>query len=153
VFSNTDLLIQDEIKNIDDLFVEYELLFDLAKQQVPDSVEILALAALVHSFYNGLENIFQLIAKRVDSYTSKPPAWHTDLLIKMGEETEKRKAVFQETTLSDLQEYLGFRHFFRHSYTYKVDWVKLQPLIDNIHDTWRKAKSEIEDFVKTLKKV
>jgi hypothetical protein len=150
VFSNTNLLIQDELKNIDDLFAEYELLFDLAKQQEPDSVETLALAAVVHSFYNGLENIFQLIAKRVDSYAPKPPAWHTDLLLKMGEATNKRKAVLQETTLSDLQEYLGFRHFFRHSYTYKVEWVKLQPLIDNIHETWDKVKIEIEAFIKTI---
>ena len=69
MFSNADLLIQDEIKNIDDLLVEYELLFDLAKQREPDSVETLALAALMHSFYNGLENIFLLISKRIDFYT------------------------------------------------------------------------------------
>jgi len=150
VFSNADLLIQDEIKNIDDLFSEYELLFDLAKQQEPDSVETLALAALVHSFYNGLENIFQIITKRVDSYIPKPPAWHTDLLMKMGEATEKRKAVLHETTLLHLQEYLGFRHFFRHSYTTKIEWEKLKPLIDNIHNTWSKVKSDLENFVKTI---
>jgi len=150
VFSNADLLIQDEIKNIDELFVEYELLFALAKQQEPDSVEALALAALVHSFYNGLENIFQIITKRVDSYTPKPPAWHTDLLIKMGEATEKRNAVLHETTLLDLHEYLGFRHFFRHSYTNKIEWGKLKPLIDNIHHTWSNVKNDLYNFVKTV---
>ena len=150
MFSNAHLLIQDEIKNIDDLFVEYALLFDLAKQKKPDSVEILALASLVHSFYNGLENVFQIIAKRVDAYTPTSPAWHVALLTKMGEKTEKRKAVLQETTLFDLQEYLGFRHFFRHSYTYTVEWAKLEPLIINIHKTWGKVKSELEAFIAAI---
>ena len=147
MFSNANLLIQDEISNIDELFCEYSLFLDLAKQKEPDSVEILALAALLHSFYNGLENIFLLIAKRIDSYVPKTSSWHTDLLIKMGEETESRKAVLQQDTLSDLQEYLGFRHFFRHSYTYHIEWSKLKPLIDKLHDTWGKVKDELEDLI------
>ena len=84
MFSNADLLIQDEIKNIDDLLVEYELLFDLVQQREPDSVETLALAALSHSFYNGLENIFKLIAKRVDLYIPDSASWHIELLKIMG---------------------------------------------------------------------
>ena len=150
MFSNASLLIQDEIKNIDDLLSEYEMLFNLAKQQYPDSVETMALASIVHSFYNGLENIFKIIAKRVDSYVPKPPAWHTDLLAYMGETTENRKPVLQKTTLSGLHEYLGFRHFFRHSYTNKVEWAKLQPLVDDIHNIWGNVKSEIEVFIKKI---
>jgi len=150
VFSNTDLLIQDEIQNIDDLFDKYAELFELARQKEPNSVDALALAALVHSFYNGLEKNFILISKRIDSYTPNTFAWHTELLIRMGEETNKRKAVLQEATLSDLQEYLGFRHFFRHCYSYHIDWLKLKPLVDNMQNTWDKVKKELEVFIKTL---
>jgi len=150
VFFNTYLLIQDEIINIDEMFVEYESLFALIKQQEPDSVEILALAALLHSFYNGLENIFQLIAKRFDLYTPDPVGWHTDLLAKMGETTQNRKPVLQNTTLLSLHEYLGFRHFFRHSYTNKIEWAKLQPLVDNAYNTWINVKSELEDFIEVI---
>jgi len=148
VFSNTDLLIQDEIQNIDDLFDKYTVLIELVRQKEPDSIESLALAALVHSFYNGVENIFLLISKRIDSYTPNTFAWHTELLIRMGEETDKRKAVLQRTTLSDLQEYLGFRHFFRHCYSYHIDWLKLKPLVDNMQSTWDKVKNELEIFIK-----
>ena len=113
---------------------------------------MLALAALTHSFYNGLENIFQIIAKRVDSFAPATSVWHTVLLASMGEATDKRKAVLQETTILALQEYLGFRHFFRHSYTNKIEWAKLQPLINNIHRTWSRTKSDLETFVKTIQK-
>jgi hypothetical protein len=45
VFSNTDLLIQDEIQKIDDLFDKYMVLFESVRQNEPDSVDALALAA------------------------------------------------------------------------------------------------------------
>ena len=150
MFSNTDLLIQEEIQNIDDLFDKYAMLIELGKQKEPDSVEGLALAALVHSFYNGVENIFLLISKRIDSYTPNTATWHTELLIRMGKETDKRNTVLQETTLSDLQKYLNFRHFFRHCYSYQIDWLKLQPLVDDMQNTWGKVKNELEIFIKTI---
>ena len=80
MFSNTDLLIQDEIQKIDDLFDKYMVLFESVWQNEPDSVDALAYAALVHSFYNGLEKIFLLISKRIDLYTPNAFAWHTELV-------------------------------------------------------------------------
>ena len=149
MFSDAYLLVQDEMQNIDDLFAEYELLFSLVNQREPDNVEILALAALTHSFYNGLENIFTIIAKRIDAYTPTSASWHTDLLLSMGNETETRKAVLQITTIQDLHDYLGFRHFFRHSYTNRIEWAKLQPLITNMHKTWISTKRDLDVFIKT----
>jgi hypothetical protein len=151
VSSNASLLIYDEIKNVDEMFSKYELLFTLAKQKEPDSVELLALASLVHSFYNGLENIFQIISKRIDSYMPSSSNWHTDLLTRMGIATEMRSAVLHESTLSSLHEYLGFRHFFRHSYTYTIEWVKLQPLVENNHNTWSTVKVDLELFCSTCR--
>jgi hypothetical protein len=50
--------IKFEIGEIDREFLSYKLLFDLIKLRTPDLVEMTAMASVLHSFYNGVENIF-----------------------------------------------------------------------------------------------
>lgn len=52
-----------EIGQIDHLFESYADLLEQAQKKAPDLVEITAVASVLHSFYNGLENIFLSIAK------------------------------------------------------------------------------------------
>jgi hypothetical protein len=40
-----------------------------------------------------------------------------------------RPAVLNEALWLRLQDYLAFRHFFRHAYGFTLDWVKLRPLV------------------------
>jgi len=55
-----------EIGQIDQLLVAYVDLWERARQGTPDLVEMTAIASVLHSFYNGLENIFLSIAKGLD---------------------------------------------------------------------------------------
>ena len=55
-----------EIGQIDQLLAVYADLVERVQQRPPDLVEITAIASVLHSFYNGLENIFLSIAKGVD---------------------------------------------------------------------------------------
>lgn len=41
--------------------------------------------------------------------------------------------------------------FFRHSYSYHLNWEKLKPLVINFFEVWDFAKKEIESFVDGLK--
>jgi hypothetical protein len=43
---------------IEQLFESYAKLLEKAQQRKPDLVEVTAIASVLHSFYNGLENIF-----------------------------------------------------------------------------------------------
>lgn len=47
-----------EIAQIDKLFEVYAELLSRVQQRQPDTVEIAAVASVLHSFYNGVENIF-----------------------------------------------------------------------------------------------
>ena len=58
--------IEFEIGQIDRLFEAYADLLERIHENKPDLVEITALASVLHSFYNGLENIFLSIAKGID---------------------------------------------------------------------------------------
>ncbi|MFQ5674752.1 MAG: hypothetical protein ACE5G1_02560 [bacterium] len=50
--------IEFEIGQIDQLLESYAELFERAKSDIPNMVDITALGSVLHSFYNGLENIF-----------------------------------------------------------------------------------------------
>ncbi|MDW8389500.1 MAG: hypothetical protein RMK84_05205 [Oscillochloridaceae bacterium] len=57
-----------ELNQLDQLLAAYEPLLQRVRHQPPDLVELTALASILHSFYNGLENIFTTIARYLDQH-------------------------------------------------------------------------------------
>lgn len=140
----------DSIEDINDLLTTYEELFSKVKQEKPDVVELAALGSVLQSFYNGVEGIFILVAKQIDRQMPSDNAWHQTLLNKVLESTDNRDVVITSTTASSLAPYMKFRHFFRHAYTFMLDWKRLQPLVDELKTTWDTARDEITAFCDTL---
>jgi len=60
-----------EIGQIDQLLKSYTDILYRVQEDTPDLVELTALASVLHSFYNGLEKIFLVIAKKVDKNVPK----------------------------------------------------------------------------------
>ena len=140
----------DSVADIDDLLSTYDELLGRVRHRKPDVVEIAALGSVLHSFYNGVEGIFLLIIKQIDKQTPSDPAWHQTLLNQVLESTESRASVITSDTASGLAAYMKFRHFFRHAYTFMLDWERLQPLVDELRTVWGNAKGEIAVFCDTL---
>lgn len=135
-----------ELEEIECLFQLYKKeLFDL--EQNPNIVEITAFASVLHSFYSGIEKIFLIIAKNIDRKTPSDINWHKGLLLQMTKENEYRKPVLSEEMKNELTKYIVFRHFYRHSYSFRLDWDELQKLVKPIHQVWEKFKSEIAAFL------
>lgn len=143
--------IQFEIEQIDRLFSSYaDLLARCLEPPVPSLIELTAMASVLHSFYNGLENAFLSIAKELDDSVPRGPRWHRDLLAQMAQATPKRKPVISTTTRQRLTDYLGFRHFYRHAYAFFVDWNELEKLVIPLQAVWAQTKSEFQSFLDTL---
>jgi len=68
----------------------------------PNAVEIAALGSIIHSFYNGLENIFYVIAKEVDSSLPQGFSWHKDLLMQISTATSSRNVILPENVRENL---------------------------------------------------
>ena len=68
---------------------------------------------MLHSFYNGVENIFKRIALELDGQLPNSRTWHRDLLNAMARPGPSRRAVISEELRDHLNEYLNFRHVFR----------------------------------------
>jgi len=140
-----------EISEIDKLLNDVASLLLLCKERNPDLIETMASAAVLHSFYNGLENIFLHIARDYDKTIPSGNKWHKKLLEQMNTENN-RKAVLSEEKIQQLSEYLIFRHFFRHAYSYRLDWDEMKELVLNIETVWAGVKIEILDFLKKSEK-
>ena len=144
--------IQSEIGQIDYLLATYDDLLQRVQQGTPDLVEMTAIASVLHSFYNGLENIFLNIAKGLDSKVPAGNQWHRDLLLQMTQTTPNRNAVLTLETAYHLADYLAFRHFYRHSYSFFLDWSEMGKLVISLAEVWKKTKYEFELFLNTLAK-
>lgn len=67
-----------------------------------------------------------------------------------GEVKGRRPSILRKQTVGIIEPYLGFRHFFRHSYTFEIDWQKLKPLVENIETALKEFRTDLEDFLSKL---
>lgn len=137
-----------EISKIDTLVSKSSLLLTKCQNTEPDFFDLNAAGSILHSFYNGLESIFKLIHKASDGIPLTSTMWHSELFHSMFIQTEKRKAVLSQDLEEPLKEYLGFRHVFRHSYGYELDWERLSPLFSGMTEIWQKVKTCFVEFMK-----
>lgn len=136
-----------KLNDIDRLFSEYELMFEKIKQEEPDLFDMTILGSVLHSFYNGLENIFEIIAKNIDNSVPSGNKSHQELLHQMASENASRREVISEKTYLKLREYATFRHFYRPAYSFQLNWEKMKPLVDNVNGVWQETKNEILVFL------
>ena len=136
-----------EIAMIDSLVDKSSLLQEKCRIYEPDFVEINAIGSILHSYYNGLENIFKLIHKHFDGTPLTSSMWHSELFHSMFVATEKRTALLTDELLAPLKGYLGFRHIFRHSYGEELDWERLSKLFFGMNENWLSVKACLSRFI------
>ena len=136
-----------EISQIDKLLNDSKPLFDLYTLKTPDFIEMSAGAMVLHSFYNGIENILVLIFKNYDEQLPDSNKWHMELLDKAFVSDKNRKQIFSNESQKRLEEYLKFRHFVRHSYGFQLEWERMEDLIDGINSFWETIKEDIHNFI------
>ena len=136
-----------EVSKIDTLVDKSSLLIAKCRLSEPDFFDLNAIGSILHSFYNGLESIFKLIHKANDDKPLTSTMWHSELFNSIFEESGARKAVLPKELKEPLKDYLGFRHVFRHSYGYELDWERLNPLFSDMADVWQKVRSNLEKFL------
>jgi hypothetical protein len=145
--NSTTQKIHFEIKQIDKLINDSNPLLDLCKIREPDYVEKSGAALILHSFYNGIENIVSLIVKSKDSKLPNDNKWHKELLNRTFEKTDNRSEIFNEDLKEPLSNYLKFRHFVRHSYSFQLEWLEMKPLLFGMNILWNNAKENIKKFL------
>lgn len=140
--SATRTKIEYEISEIDTLLEKSHVLVSLCTAREPDFIEAVAVGGVLHSFYNGLENIFVLIAKTLGFDFKSSPQWHRNLVDFMFAQPN-----FLTPDLRlRMTEYMGFRHFFRHAYGCTIKWEKCSHLFLGMADFWAKIKESVNAY-------
>jgi hypothetical protein len=110
-----------------------------------------SVAMNLHSFYNGIERIFEWLAREIDGGVPTGAAWHRDLLVQMTLEVEGvRPAVIRDETAASLEEYLRFRHLVRNLYTWSFEEDKLAELVAGLEAVLSDLKADLVRFGRYL---
>lgn len=140
--NTTKVKIKYEISEIDTLLEKSSTLISVCKSREPDFVETVAIGGILHSFYNGIENIFVLIAKSLGFDFKSSSQWHRNLVDFMFNQPNFLNADWR----LQMTEYMGFRHFFRHTYGYTIKWDKCSHLFFDMTDFWTKIKMSLNNY-------
>ena len=139
--------IDRELAQITQLMWDYRELLSGPSEQEPNLIERTALGAVLQSFYNGVESIFQTVAKRVDQDLPTGADWHRQLWAQMARATATRPPLIAPTTADQLEPYLGFRHFVRHAYSFALDWSRMGGLVRNLAPVWERFHADVQAFL------
>ncbi len=139
--------IKFEISEIDAEIKAYKPLLEKCKIKKPDFIEMTALASALHSFYNGIEKIFVIISKDVDNIIPSGQKWHNELLNNMRSNNENRQKIITDQIFNNLKKYLLFRHYYRHSYSWRLKWEEFSNLVLDLEKIWQNLKSAFIDFI------
>jgi HepT-like protein len=128
-------------------------------QKLVDDQEVYldSVALNLHSFYSGLEQLFELIAKHIDQSIPDGETWHRDLLNQMAHDvTDIRPAVIGQDNATSLDEFRRFRHLVRNVYATNLVPDRISKLMSRLPNLWKSLRAELlafADFIDELAKL
>ena len=142
-------LIEDEVAALDRIV--HDVQEGLGPLEAPSQFLMHALASYLHQFYTGCERIFERIAVSLDGGLPGGAFSHANLLAQTARELPGiRPAVLHEALWLRLQDYLAFRHFFRHAYGYTLEWARLRPLVAGMSATYTDLQGQLTVFLDSV---
>jgi hypothetical protein len=130
-----------------------EFLLDKAKNNNDDSY-MDGVALNLHSFYTGIERVFEDIARTVDKSLPSGHNRHQDLLLQMSASSGKiRQPVISRETRYCLDEYRGFRHVVRNVYSFNLKPSRLAELTQQLRECYQRVVKDLQGFMKFLEQL
>ncbi|MBS3906729.1 MAG: hypothetical protein KGZ49_06795 [Syntrophaceae bacterium] len=105
-------------------------------------LELAGVAALLHNFYNGIENIVKQVFQEKSLPIPQGESWHRDLLLAAAE-----KSIISDLLLNNLKQYLAFRHYFSHAYALELFPERMEPLAKDAVALFNEFKQQIDKII------
>ena len=145
--------IRRELADLDRVVARAERSVNEAKR-TSDEAYVDAAALNMHSFYGGIERLFELIASEIDAAPIVSEHWHQELLRRMTIEIGSvRPGVITPDTQRLLDEYRGFRHVVRNVYTFNFNPVRVEALVQQLRPTFTAVEIDLSAFANFLEAV
>jgi hypothetical protein len=111
-----------------------------------ERVVLYAAAALLDTFYTGVEKTFRRIASELGGIP-EGSGWHRTLPDDMALDIPKtRPPVLRPDTVRELSKFLAFRHRFRNLYLFDLEPEPIVSLVGGLAPTWAAARVELDAF-------
>jgi hypothetical protein len=121
------------------------------RHTVEQDVYLDSVALNLHSFYSGLERIFELIVRAVDQAIPSGETWHRELLEQVSHEIAGlRPAVINAENARRLEEFRRFRHLVRNVYAADLIPGRMANMLANLPGLWTDLRAELLAFADFL---
>ena len=140
----------DKLGQLESEFCEAEARLDFAADRLIPNYDRAAVGYLLHGFYNGCETIFRTIARFFENDLDAG-SWHRDLLRRMLLEVRGfRPRVIDEELFRLLDDFRSFRHKFRHSYGFELDWERERLVALKFRKALALVRTQVDEFLRSL---
>jgi len=110
-----------------------------------------SMAYWLHNLYCAFEDTFKLVAGFFENRVGPSERYHIELLRRMLVGIEGlRPPLLSEESFQVLDELRGFRHVFRHAYSYGLEEEKVKELAARVLDAKEGIMRDIEGFREAL---
>ena len=108
-------------------------------EKLPDlsELELAGVAALLHSFYNGVENVVKQVLTDRGLALPTGESWHKGLLALAYDQK-----ILSATLFESLKLYLAFRHYFSHGYILDLEPERMESLVKDLPGVFEMLNDE-----------
>jgi hypothetical protein len=143
--------IRAELQDIEQVVERAERARLLMLQHPAEDIYSDAAAHNLHDFYSALERLFLQVARLVDRSAPEGERWHRELLEQMGLSVPSvRPPVLDERTVTELDEYLRFRHVVRNVYAFRLDPERVMHLVEQMRPLFERVRTQLHQFAQML---
>lgn len=113
--------------------------------------ELISIGYYITGIYSCFEDLFSKIAREFENTIYEPIRWHAELLERMSLDIEEvRPHVISKETKVVLDELRKFRHIYRFSYMFELDWEKMIIVIKRWYLSSDIVKKDLKEFTNFL---
>ncbi len=126
-----------------------ETMARLAGKLDPDAPQeevLMALGLNLQHYYSALEDIMARIVAVFDQYKPSGPEWHKGLMELATVATGYRPPILDRGTYEQLDEYRRFHHLVRKAYLKRLEWGKMQQLVEDSSRTLQAVQGDLKEF-------
>lgn len=137
--------IEAQVKEIDKI---YEEIKDREKGAKRNKARLESLGYKLHNLYCAFEDLFKIVARHFENQIRDISKYHKELLHRMSLSIDGvRPALISDESYRALDELRAFRHFFRHAYSYELNYEKIIIPIASVNKLKEIYKEDIYRFL------
>jgi len=140
-----------QVEQIRDIYLTLQRKLPLIEKQSAAQESVESAGYWLHNLYSAYEDLFKLVAGFWENSLSSDGEFHVQLLKRMLLNIKDvRPALLSEDGYRILNELRGFRHVFRHAYSYGLDDERVSALLRRILGQEDTVIKDLQTFRKTV---